>query len=88
MLKILEILPYSDNEDILAAVFTLSIQTPYLFTILYLKFVLLYFIVCKNCWLDTSGKQCRPWSGSTLFVLSEYLEYIQYLILAFIVFVL
>ena len=38
MFKISEHLPYSDNEDILAAVFTLNIQTPYLFTILYLKF--------------------------------------------------
>ena len=42
-------------------VFTLSIQTPHLLTILYLKFEQVQFtttVVSKNIWM--SGKQCRP----------------------------
>ena len=45
-------------------VFTLSIMTPYLLTILVLKFETVHAItLClKYCWIY--GKQCRPWSGT------------------------
>ena len=83
-------------KSIKITIFTLSIWTPQLLTVVSLEFEqgqVTTHVVSKNCWI--SGKLCRPWwdaafcgisSGSTLFAqawLSKYIPWIWYAILDF-----